>query len=207
MHTIFPLLVVLAVQFPNYFEERQTLAHSLPSVSPHLRIDPDDAFIHAGFAMQFETPEISRYMILSMSWHESNLIPEATTYLVKTEDPDTGEVTWPRVGGVIQWKSPPAGVKGPYCCGVLQVRAKTWEGCLKLRDLETGYREGVKVLTQWLEKCQSYGIKNPREKMRCALLRYGGVSKEKWKTSTFPGEILGRTERLKRATERAAGNI
>lgn len=181
MFGLMPLVVVAVLDVHNRPDD---LVKAVISEAPHMT--QDNALPHVLEAIAVETDEVPAELLLSIVYSESRYNSGATSYVIdgnrKAHVP-----TW-------AWASkPPKGVSGPYFCGVSQVSAKmSWKHCLEIRkDLNLSYTKAVTIFTQWLEICRW-----KKDRVRCALFGYGGVSAEKQKVSTYPKRVLSRARRI-----------
>ncbi len=115
------------------------LALRLTSAAPHL--DLVTAYQHASAAVDHATPRVPAELLLGVAYVESRFDPTATSRI-------EGSVR--RTGSYPSRRPPRGGVHGSLFCGPLQTYARTWQGCLEMRDLAVGYQAGVKELGQWL---------------------------------------------------------
>jgi hypothetical protein len=109
----------------------------------------------------------------------------------------SGDVCQRVLGPLLTWSSR---VKGPYFCGVMQVRAKhSRRECDRLRnDIPGNYLAGVAALTFWHNHplCRRRADK---ARMYCALLGYGGgkplilLGEHR-----YPGKVERRMERVEK---------
>lgn len=151
-------------------------------------INEETAWEHTIAARIAETKDVPASLLLSMAYSESRYNPYAVSHVRDGK----------RQGGIFKGEKPPAGVSGPYFCGVTQVMAQhSWKKCTEFRDINLAYQTAVRELTKWISMCRGKD-----EQLRCALFGYGGgFPAIEAQTSTYPSRVLNRAKVLgKRAT-------
>ena len=104
-------------------------------------VDASTAFEHARAAVEASDADVQPELLLAIARVESRYDPTATSRMQGTQ----------RITGSYRSSSLARGMTGPFYCGPLQTYAYDWAGCLKQRDLATGYRTGVAELKKWLK--------------------------------------------------------
>lgn len=107
--------------------------------------DTGGASPHVAAALAAETPDFPAERLLAIAWVESRFHPDATSR----------NTPGGRVGS--RWPSTRRGrgFTPNYFCGPVQAKARTWDRCLALRDLSTGYAAGVGELVKWLARAKT----------------------------------------------------
>lgn len=153
-------------------------------------INSETALEHTIAARLAETSDVPASLLLSMAYSESRYNPYAVSHVRDGK----------RQGGIFKGDKPPAGVSGPYFCGVTQVMARhSWKKCVEFRDIHLAYQTAAHELTKWISMCRG---KN--DQLRCALFGYGGgFPAIKAGTSTYPNRVINRSKILEK---RSTGN-
>jgi hypothetical protein len=103
------------------------------------------AAAHVAAALAAETAQFSAERLLAIAYIESRFQPDSTS---RNTPVGRKASRWPstRRG---------AGFAPNYFCGALQAKARTWNRCLELRDVATGYAAGVGEIMKWLKRAKT----------------------------------------------------
>lgn len=146
-------------------------------------ITQQQAFNHALAALNAATDDIPAEMLLGQAYIESRYTPTAVSRM------ENGQ----RMTGVPRWNSPPSYVSGSYYCGVLQTEAhNSWNTCLRMRDLNTGYATAVTELHAWLKVCRAN-----KDPMSCALTGYAGGFTPDASAQNYPRRVFFRARMIR----------
>lgn len=192
MRFLIPISLVLLLPTRAYGDidrdiDRDALVSAIVWSAPHEVSKPTAAeHVDAAIAATDGTT-IDPVLLLAMAYYESRYTMDAVSRLVCHRHVchrQTG--TWPS-------RKPGKGFAGPYFCGPIQLKARTWKACLKLRDddLVTAYTRVVKQLEEWLAAT--------RNDLTRALTGYcGGFALLQQHSYRCARARLGRAHRLRR---------
>lgn len=163
------------------------------------KFDEVAAAEHVQAALAAATPKISASLLLGIAWEESGYNPT----LVSRIECNKANVCARKTGSLPSRKKP-KNVRGPYFCGLTQLKALTWKQCLALRDdLEGAYLGAATHLAQWMDEGVCRWRKGDK-RIACGLLGYGGgwqaIERAK---STYPARIMARARRFARLVPRS----
>ena len=170
------LVAALLSLFPTYLDNVEAF-------------DNVDAAISAA-----EATGIDADLLLAMAYVESRFSPYSLSRL------ECKNKVCKRVTGTWTGDEPPKGAHPTWYCGVLQTGGSiSWDECMSMRDLETGYLAGAKHLVEWRNAAPCRKL-HEDDRMVCALRGYnGGWAAIKNSAKGYANAVLYRRQVIKKA--------
>lgn len=143
----------------------------LAQLADFASVSTETARTHLIAARRGASPAVDAEILLAMASVESHLRRDWVSGLACDENACARTIARRRAS------SAPRGLRGPFFCGVLQMRAETWEACLRLREssLDSQYAAARAHLEMWRAGARCRRFRAP-EDLTCALRGYGGNS-------------------------------
>jgi hypothetical protein len=153
-------------------------------------LDVEHAYAHASAALEAADRTSPAELLLAIAYVESRYDATATSRVEGTV----------RKTGSYPVTTAPHYLRGTLYCGPLLTCAKSWDQCVGMRVLATGYSAGVTELNKWL--------RDPRVRgnLTRALLGHGcgNTGLKTGQCNRYPDRVLGFMRQLARPEPRVA---